>query len=278
MGYYYSSVGGNSMFNQGAMETVQTSMNGVDPKTGRTLNGRVAGVITDSDEVIAIRDAISSGNYRQNRQSGEVLMPIYDEDFQVVAYERSIDPAKAMMLRRNEHLGEMLGAWAGRQTEERLAQSYNNMLIDRLKEAWDKGEREGREGEFVDLSDETLKDEVFKDAWAIIPRETKDYIRQIFGDDGFMVRRDMVPNAVGYRSASVSDAWDGASRMKQEVRQAIADTATFLLGRNAYRYLVTAEKAWQTGVSVAKQTIVIRSFIVPASNIASNVVQLAMNK
>lgn len=47
-----------------------------------------------------------------------------------------------------------------------------------------------------------------------------------------------------------------------------------LFGRNAYPWLVRAEKGWQAGVSAAKNTIVIRSVIVPASNLASNFLQL----
>lgn len=50
----------------------------------------------------------------------------------------------------------------------------------------------------------------------------------------------------------------------------------FFMGKDAFKYLVTAEKALQTTVSVAKTTIVIRSVIVPMANMASNMVQLAM--
>jgi hypothetical protein len=46
------------------------------------------------------------------------------------------------------------------------------------------------------------------------------------------------------------------------------------MGKNAYRNLVTAEKAIQAGILVAKNTIVVKSIIVPASNLASNVIQL----
>lgn len=49
--------------------------------------------------------------------------------------------------------------------------------------------------------------------------------------------------------------------------------ATVVLGKNAFPWLTRAEKLWQEGISAAKHTIVIRSIIVPASNLISNFFQ-----
>ena len=84
----------------------------------------------------------------------------------------------------------------------------------------------------------------------------------------------MINNTVGYREPSIGDAWQGPSRVNKEVRENFSKTAEALLGKNTYKVLVTAEKFWQTGVSVAKNTIVIRSVIVPMSNLGSNFLQL----
>lgn len=92
-----------------------------------------------------------------------------------------------------------------------------------------------------------------------------------------MVRKDMVNNMVGYRTASIGDAWMGPSRFSPEMRKAVVDVATLIMGRNTFKVLVTAEKSWKAGISVAKQTIVIRSVIVPMANLASNVLQAATN-
>lgn len=42
------------------------------------------------------------------------MMPVYGGNGEVVAYERSLAPARLAALGRNTHLGEMIGAWAGR--------------------------------------------------------------------------------------------------------------------------------------------------------------------
>jgi hypothetical protein len=66
----------------------------------------------------------------------------------------------------------------------------------------------------------------------MIPLEAKMEIRRLFGEDGFMVRKDMVDNAVGYRGYSISEAWTGPSDLAPEVRKAVRDVATALMGEN----------------------------------------------
>lgn len=269
-GYYYSSVGGKSAYAQGALQTIQRTAMGTDPINGRNMSGMTGGVI-------AGRRAAQIQTLMQNQQAagtGEPLIPIYDEKGRVVAFERSLLPELRERLPRNTHIGEMMGAWAGRQEEERLAQSYNEVLIDRLKEAWDEGRRTKRGKEFVNIADMAEDDEVLRDSWDMVPPETKAYIEQVFGTDGFMVRRDMVNNALGYRVPSVKDAWEGASRLDPHTRKLIRDAATVVIGARALPWMVTAEKLWGAGISVVKNTIVVRSVIVPLSNATSNILQL----
>ena len=268
-GYYFSTVGGNNTFNQGVMQTVQKTANGVDIQTGRSLRGTTHGM-TNSRTTDRIRKLIASSRMPSR---GEPLIPIRDEDGNVKAYERNLDPKKLEALRRNKKIDEMIGAWAGRQAEEQLAETYNRILVDRVKEVWDR-DKLGRRDEFIDLSDPELDNQIWKDGWDLVPPETKDYIKEVFGEDGFMVRLDMLDNTMGYRAMSLGEAWKGPSELPETVKKGIMDVTTAIMGKNAYRNVVVAEKAWQAGVSVAKQTIVIRSVVVPMSNIASNVVQL----
>ncbi|MGQ0565577.1 MAG: hypothetical protein ACT4OK_10970 [Gemmobacter sp.] len=269
-GYYYSYVGGKSAYAQGVLQTIQRTAMGTDPINGRNMSNLMGGVLAGR-QVSQIQTLMQN---QQGNGTGEPLIPIYDENGRAVAYERSLRPEMLNKLPRNTHIGEMMGAWAGRQQEERLAQSFNELLVDRLKEAWDEGHRTKRTKEFVSIAEMSGEDEVFADTWNMVPPETKAYIEQVFGTDGFMVRRDMVNNALGYRVPSVKDAWDGASRLDPRTRRMIRDTATLVIGAKALPWMVTAEKAWAAGISVVKNTIVVRSVIVPLSNMASNVLQL----
>lgn len=267
--YYFSAVGGHAVFSQGIMQTVQNTAMGVDIRNGRTLTGITGGKI-DNATVNMIKAELQAGREKSRK---EALMPVYDATGVVVGYERALSPEMIQLMRKNDHLGEMIGAWAGRHVEEAVAQEFNKKLVDSLKKIWDRDSGTGRRGDFVDISKKGAT-EIQKDAWNMIPRETKEMIEDVFGDDGFMVRKDMLDNAVGYRSMSIGEAWAGPSNMKPETKKAIRDFATAIRGKNAYRDLVTATKFIQAGVGVAKNIIVVTSIVVPVANAASNVQQL----
>lgn len=208
-GYYFSTVAGNGTYTQGAMQTIQQSASGVDCRTGRSITGTTAGVI--SGKYLGI---IQQRLRNHQRGPEEALLPVYNEKATITAYERHMKPDALAALERNTHMGEMLGAWKGRQAEEELAQEYNRMLVKNLKTIWDREKAAGRAKEFVDLSDpDSHKDRVYADSWEMVPNDLKATIKEVFGDAGFMIREEMVNNAVGYREASITDPWTGISRM-----------------------------------------------------------------
>lgn len=101
---------GNGTYTQGVLQTIQQSASGVDPRTGRSVTGTTAGVISGKYLGIIIQRL-------RNAQQGpeEALLPVYDGKGQVVAYERHMAPKALAALERNTHMGEMLGSWIGRQ-------------------------------------------------------------------------------------------------------------------------------------------------------------------
>jgi hypothetical protein len=111
----------------------------------------------------------------------------------------------------------------------------------------------------------------------MVPNDLRGYIQEVFGDEGFPIRKDMLNNAVGYRAASITDPWTGVSRLSPEMQEGFVKTVTAVLGKDAFTYLATAEKGIQAGVSVVKNTIVVRSIIIPMANLASNFMQLSMH-
>ncbi|QWY83520.1 virion RNA polymerase protein [Rhizobium phage RHph_X2_28B] len=269
-GYYYAPVSGRAVFNQGVLQTVRTTASGVDPQTGLTVQDLTAGNITDPDEVARI-----IRNMGRNANAVEPLLPVYDESGDVIAFERSIDPAQMARMNRNTHLGQMIGAWRGRQVEEALARDFNKQLVNNLKQIWDE-QKKDRSNEFIDLSNLTRRDDaVLHDAWSLVPREVRDHIQEVFGGEGFRIRRDMINDAVGFRSASVGDAWTGTTRWKPAVQEGFRKAAMGVFGNNAYKYMVHAEKFTQNLVGDAKVLIVVKSVVVPVANILSNMYQLA---
>ena len=271
-GYYFAPVSSRALYQQGIMQNVRQTASGVDPITGHTAHGpMIAGQIVDPRAVARIA--------RQNPRtvSGEPLMPIFDEDGNVIAYERSVDPAQEERLDRDQHLARMIGVWRGRQAEEALADRYNKILVERLHDMWVEGRAQGRQDEFIDILDPEVldKDPVIKDAVRLFTPEAREHIRTVFGGHTLMVRRDLINDAVGYRSPSVGDVWTGTTRLPPEAANVAKRLAVGVFGADAYRYLVTGEKVIQNLVSEARQLIVVKSVVVPVSNFIANIYQLA---
>jgi hypothetical protein len=268
MGYYYLPAQSRAQFMQGISQNVRPTAAGVDLVNGFTYGMMTAGRITDPVDVRRIQ------RLTPREQGKEKLLPVFDKQGNVIAYERSVDPAQVDRLDNSTHLAKMLGVWHGRQVEEEMATKFNEALIDALHATYenDMSTKAHRPTEYVDLF-RPIQDPVIRDAMALMTDETKAYAWDKFGGQ-FLVRKDMINDVLGYRSASIGDVFNGTSRLSPAVRKSIKDLTTATFGNAAYKHLVNSEKTLQNFVVDAKLIIVVKSVIVPMSNFISNIIQL----
>ena len=269
-GYYFSPVAARAPFSQGILQNVRDTANGVDVGTGFTMNTMVAGRITDMHTVKRIQKAMARGE-----RGGEPLLPIYDDKGMVVAYERSVNPEMLKHLNQDNHFAKMVGVWRGRQVEEAKAQAYNDALIERLHDMYeaDLKESSSNQSQYVNVFGQT-NDVVLSDAVKLMNLETRKKAESLFGENQLWVRRDMLNDAFGYRSASVGDAWTGNSRWNDETLDTVKKMFIGAFGNKAYRYMMNAENTIQSAVKDAKTLIVVKSMVVPAVNFLANIYQM----
>lgn len=268
-GYYYAPISARAIFNQGIMQNVRHTAGGVDAVTGYTVHN-LAGRITDKYTVRRLAARMGS-----ETNMHEALLPVYNEYGQVIAMERSINPIQRERTKPSTHLPKMIGVWRGRQMEEGLSQIYNEKLIDNLKVMYDNDMKESssNQNQYVNLLASKQINAVQQDAVNLFTDQTMDYIRAKFGEE-FWVRKDLLDDAVGYRSASVGDFWTGNTTWSPETQDTFKHLMAGVFGANAYRYLVGAEKVIQNFMADARTLIVVKSIVVPVSNFASNMYQL----
>lgn len=269
--YYYAPVSSKAPYSQGILQNVRQTAGGVDPRSGFSVGIPRAGQVDDPQEVSRLKRAM-----RLNGANGtQALLPIYDVDGDIVAFERSMDPVQVERLKHNTHMGEVLGIWTGRQIEEHAAQQFNAQLIIRLRDKWEE-EKATKAGEYVNLfSREAMRDPIYRDAISLMTPEARRMVRGQFEDNEFWVRKDMINDAIGYRSASVGDLWTGNSRLPPETQKVARAIATAVFKQDAYKKLVQFEKVYQTFITDARVTIVVKSVVVPTANVISNVYHLA---
>ena len=264
--YYYIDVNPKSPFSQGLIQHVRPTSGGVDVSTGYTMGNTVAGVIRDPYTVKRMAAQMSK------ERAVEHVLPVFEDSGKVVAFERSMDTDKLAALAQDTNAARMIGVWRGRQVEEVEGQITNEILVERLYDMYAQGVKEGRKDEFVNVFKEA-DDKVMIDAMRLINPQMKDMIKNKFGDE-FMVNRGLLNDVLGYREASVGDAWTGVTRWSQNTMDQVRNLGMAVFGNQAYRYMVNTETTLQNYVKDARVLIVVKSVIVPAANLASNILQL----
>ena len=266
-GYYFLNAPARAPFSQGIMQNINTTAGGIDVETKYSLH-QTAGRISDPRYVNKIAK-------RGNNESVQVenLMPVLNAKGEIIAFERSLDPAMLSDLKHDTHLAKMIGVWRGRQVEEKKAKLVNEALVIKLHDMFVEEMRtKGNAGEYLNLFE--VNDPVIQDAVRLFPQATRDQIKKLFGDDVFMVRKDMINNAIGYRTPSIGDAWTGVSGWSEKTLETAKNALLSVFGAKAYEYLVNGEQLLKNAIQDVKLIIVVKSVIVPASNFASNVIQL----
>ena len=267
MAYYFTPVG-KAPFNQGIIQNARMTAGGVDVSTGFAVGFPTAGRITQTTTVERLAKNMHLDTAR------EALLPVWDENGKIVAFERSIDPAQLERLQPSTHLGAMLGQWMGRQAEEELAQGVNFDAVAKVHEMFKQAGN--RTDEFVNVLDKNAfkNDPVMRDALRLIPADVKAHAESLFGPGKFLVRRDMLADVFGYRDASIGDFWTGNSRWSPETQARVRRLAETVLGPEAFRILAQNEGRWKNLVKDAKTLIVVKSVVVPAINFVANVFQM----
>lgn len=279
MGYYFCDFANKPMFNEGTMQIINMTANGVDLNSGFSTE-MLGGYIIDRNSVRAIAkqaDQFGTSEYGQKKIANEErLLPVFDENGRVFAYERMLDSAMLSKLQRDTDITNMLGVWNGRQLEERMAKETNQKLIDALFKQWnrDKGYLTKRKG-YIDVFEEAKKNPVLADAVRLINPDLRNMIESKFGEH-FMVRRDQLDDVIGVRSASVSDIYTGVSYWSPKTLEQMKRFATLIFKTedNAYEKLIKGERTLQYATASARKLIVVKSTVVPMINIASNLLQL----
>lgn len=268
--YYFAPVQAQAPFSQGILQNVRNTAGGVDLGTGFTMGTMVAGRITDKPSVDRITKALARGE-----RGNEPLLPVYDANGNVVAYEQSIDPNMLKHTEGENHLARAIGVWRGRQVEEAKAQRFNDMLIENLHSMYENDIKmsASNKSQYVNLLGSKL-DPVTADALKLMNTETRQKAESLFGEGELWVRRDMLNDALGYRAASVGDAWSGNSRWSPETLDTFKKAMLGVFGNRAYKYVMGGENLVQNLVKEAKTLIVVKSVVVPAVNFLANLYQM----
>lgn len=269
--YMQSTIDPMSTFNQGGLQSIINQTGGVDAVTGWSPNSKVFKRIRSPKVVERLTLALPTMADRP-----EAYLPVLDETgSEIIGYEIAIDPEKFNSVSYETDFAKNLGAWKGRQIEEQLARDFNKELVKTVKEMYENASPSEQKSNFVDLIQLAKKDPLVKDALDNLSPET---LIELSGKPRlpkeFFVRRDLIPDIIGKRQASVIDLKTGLTYWNPKTQKALVNALEGVVGKKALYYLYRGEKFTNALISSARNFIVIRSGEVMIFNLLGNFISL----
>lgn len=266
--YFHSPVAQKAPVSQGIIQNVRHTVFGVDSYHGYSTT-KMAGRVTNPKLVARLKKQIF-----QNDNKVESFIPIRNEDGDIIAFDRNFDPEMLLPLQQSEHFGKMVAVWRGRQIEEAISKDVNTGVIGGMKQMWFKDKGTSRAKEYINLKDPRRLTPVQRDMVKLFTPLFIEQLDDVFGDEGWYVRMDLVDDVIGYRNASVGDFFTGNSNWSPETQKVVRNMMVLLGDERAYRLLMGGEKRLQALMVDARQTIVVKSVVIPMYNIMSNTLHL----
>ena len=285
--YFHADNGGRPRWVSGIMGTIQTTVGGANPNTGRSMDGsHVPGVWNPKgryqvakankaaiDMMFDPTVGMPSGRYT-------ALQPVMNQAGTIVGYSYQIPRAiKEAHLDVDNDFTKVLAAWEGHIAEQTLAKKFNADLLKMMKQQFEDDARQGNAYQYTTIS-KNSQDEQLTEIWTLMPDDMKAEAKKLFKNGEIKVRKDLLNNAFGYRAPSILEMWTRKSKAAKQWQGAFEQIAETFIGKNAMRYLRLGERGLMELVSAAKNWIIVKSVVVATVNILSNLnhaISLGMN-
>lgn len=276
--YYVKENGSMAKYLTGALSTAAPAKRGTDlfqvSASDSELNKMRLSLSQDKLTADKQRESrkvfAGTGTFLKAHQRGNVAQPIFDSQGNVTGYRYvASHRTKNKIHGRKMDFARGLGATYGGIVRRIGAKNVNHELMDYFHQQFT-DEYHKNPDLFINLA----KAPEYRDQYNLIPPETKQYAKGLFGSGDIWVPRTQVDIAIGYRKFSVSQLqWDKdpkATALREILRYA-NNTAAVMFNNQVG---MSIETYWQAFVATAKDTLVIKSGMVTAANIASNLTLL----
>lgn len=219
-------------------------------------------------------DSTVGGDWKAvaNRKKNQAA-PIFNELGQITDWRYLMsETAKDTWLERNNDFAELIGRMGGSVYDKVATPVQNKRVVEVLREEYNQS--------FADNPDRFLSigpgsaDPELREIWALLPQQTKDDIRTVWGRDELVVPKDSVTILFGYRKLSLAALFDKEQRGHME--DLFVDIAKWSFGGKAQLRVRQFERAWAAIVSEVKDIIVVKTGTVLLGNIKSNMWLLAI--
>jgi len=166
----------------------------------------------------------------------------------------------------------MLADHAGRMQSERVGLKYNRILVEDLYKTYTEANNKKA---WVRIAADSPNRQI-REAWNLIPQDMKQTAKTYFGEPVLYMHRDDINQGLGYREASIKNLFKPENFDEGTFKRTVSEVLKAVFNPKLINYLRKGELGAQEAVSIAKDVIVVKSAVVPAANIVSNIAQLSL--
>ena len=248
----------------GTIELVSTNRKGTVVNLGSTFSNTVKAVNASFNQL---------PSYDPRKSKEPSMIPSYNTQNEVTGFNYEMSGKnRDVLLERNNDFAQLLGAYAATNFNKVTVPQQNNRVVDAAyedyKENFSKNPRA-----YVTVGPNTT-DIGLREVWAMLPESTRKHITETWGKDGMQVRNDVLLTMFGYRKYSINQSFDKLGETKSTFEKLYTGIMSELFGNNAKIRGVQGERAWQEGVRLMKDIIVIRNVKTMLANTMSNAMLL----
>ncbi len=209
----------------------------------------------------------------QTKQSENQAVPVYDNAGNVAGYRYVMSETNRIAVaERVDLFDNTFGAMTASIADKVNTTKINKMIIDELYSDY-RANYKNNPKLYTKISANS-PDKENQEMWALIPKESRDYAKQVFGESLVYVSQDNYRRVFGYKKGDLGDLGNWLdTKFQNTYLESFGSMAKDMLN---HKWTGAAENMWKEVVSFAKDRIVIVSGSVLLMNILSNMFVLAV--
>ncbi|MCM2973808.1 hypothetical protein [Larsenimonas suaedae] len=255
---------------------------------GSLLHGGVSSVDSDAPNYwnVAANRKIEQGkrgeidrlfkldsSYDPTRARDTHMAPVINRAGEVVNYRYLMSHnTKDTLLERNNDFDEIMGSMAGSVFDKAASKDLNAKAVQAMFDQYN-AEYASRPESYMALGPNST-DSDLRETWRLMPDETKKAVKEIWGSNQMMVRKDLMDITFGYRKYSLATMFEKKAEHRNAMEKIFTGFLEAILGKKAALRVRRAEDVWQEIVKETKDILVVKSGITLLGNISSNLWQL----
>jgi len=232
-------------------------------------------------------------NFDPRKAPRHIMAPVRNASGDVVNYRYLMQTTtKDSVLERDNRFEHLLGALAGSIYDKQATPKHNAEVLKALHGIYKKDFAKNSK-KFV-LVGPNSTDAALRETYATLPEATRKQLKELWGKEGAWIPKDLVYPTFGYRKESLAKMYDRDFSDRNVAEQVLTWTVDHMLyhyarmklgksvteaekyARRGAHVIRKAEHIWKAAVDVVKDTIVIRTGVVLAGNVMSNITVLKL--